>query len=559
MHKRMRMALSISLLASLVAAGSAFAGAPEEGRAGVAVSDQRQVAGAEATSATPAAKGEIPAEVTGENWAYREIAALVEKYAAEKKLPQGRSCTKAELAECLLAVMDKIVKNYQKEGDRALLKDDLEKINTLQLGLEAELAQLEGYRTMRGTIQGTLTLVESEAPPFEYKVGVNGILRGEGAANFRLPDLSYAPGHNEGRFLYRVKPYVYWHPTDYLDIHLEGQGYGYAGGNQSFQRYSLYQGYVEARMPDSELAALKAGRQEFVYGSAFVLGSDSAFDGLSFDAARLRLKPTGALTLDILGGRYATPFSSDLKGNLAGAYLTYAPGKEGQLEAYFIRDAGAVNRHPGERLDMIGLRSTGKLGPLAFEFEPIYESGKLFNPTTGTDDEVSAYGGHIDLSGEFESRGFKHKLLVSYAVGSGDRSAANKEFRTPDNDTALVGDMHVVGDLSGLDAGDHHASGIQVYTIGWGIDLAENWNLSAAGHKFVAISTEDGFSRHLGVEGDVSLTYAIDKDLSLTLAYDRFFTERFFRDATGSSKDISYAYAMLTFNIDKTKLKAAKK
>ena len=562
MRMRIRGALSVLLLASLVATCSAFAGTGEERPGNVALPDRQPQGGAEgapAKSTASSARGEIPPRVTSENWAYREIADLVEKYAAEKKLPQGMPCTRAELAECLLGVMDKIVKNFQQSGDRSLLKNDLEKINALQLGLEAELAQLDGYRTMRGTIQETLTLIESEVPPFEYKIGVNGFVRGEGVDNFRLHDLSYRPDHGEGRFLYRVKPYGYWHPTDFLDIHLEGEGYGYAGGNRSYERFSLYQGYLEARIPEKDLVALKAGRQEFVYGSAFVLGADSAFDGLTFDAARLRLKPTDTLSLDILGGRYATPFSGDVQGNLAAAYLTYAPNKDNSLEAYFIRDAGAVDRHAGERLDLLGLRSTSKLGPVNLEFEPIYESGRLFNPVSGSNETVNAFGGHIDLNGEFEAGGFKHKLLVSYAAGSGDKNAANKEFRTPDNDTPLVGDMQVVGDLSGLDAGGHHASGIQVYTLCWGIDLAENWNFSAAGHKFAAVGTEDGFSRHLGVEGDFSLTYTIDKDLSLTFAYDRFFTERFFRDATGSGKDITYGYALLTFNIDKTKLKTAKK
>lgn len=319
---------------------------------------------------------QLPEQVGCEHWAYREIAALVQKYGAEKKPTASLPCSRAELADCLVGVMEKIVQAYRKEGNKQLVREDLQRVTALQAALERELTENDGYRTLRGSIQEILTVVESEVPPFIYMVGVNGFLRGEASGNYTLPDLSFAPGRNEARFLYRVKPYGYWHPTDYLDLHLEGQMYGYDGESHAFARGSLYQGFVEARIPGQDLLALKAGRQEFVYGSAFIFGADSAFDGLTFDAARLRVRPTDTLTVDVWGGRYATPFSDGTKGNLAAAYLTYTPGKDCALEAYLVRDAGSGDHHPGERLDIIGLRSTGKFGPLSLEFEPVYESGR---------------------------------------------------------------------------------------------------------------------------------------------------------------------------------------
>jgi hypothetical protein len=547
MLKKMSMLLGIYLLV----AGATLARAEEAKPA--------EVSQGEKTAAQVGAKDadlQIPDQVPADNWAYRRIAELVKKYQAETKLPEGNSCSKQQLAVRLLSVMDKIVKAYEKEGKPALVRDDLQAVALLHSSLQADLEQQDEYRTIRGTIREILTQVEPEVPDFEYKIGVNGFLRLDGARNFRLTELSYAPGHDAGRLLYRVKPYAYWHPTDYLDFHLEGQGYGYTGEND-FHRASLYQGYVEARIPEQKWLALKAGRQEFVYGSAFILGADAAFDGLTYDAGRIRLRPTDTVTLDILGGRYAEPFSKGVKGNLVGAYLSYAPNEDTSLEGYWVRDAGSEEHHAGEYLDILGLRSTGKLGRLCYEIEPVYETGKLFNPDTGSNQTVRAFGGHIDLSAEFQPLGFKNKFLAGYAVGTGDRNPA-KEFRTPGNDTSLVGDMHVVGDLSGLDVGDHHASGMHIYTLGWGIDLTEQLNFSATAHKFVAIAVEDGFSKHLGVEGDFSLTYAFNKDFSLILAYDRFFTEGFFRDASGSSKGIDYAYAMLTFNFDKKKVKIPK-
>lgn len=505
---------------------------------------------------------QIPDQVTSDHWAYKEIADLLEKYSTQKKLPAGKPCPKGELAECLLYVLDKVVEKYEKEGGQAILRDDLVRISALHEALEGELTKQGGYGAKRTSIEEILDLIEPETPAFRYKFGVNGFLRGEMGGNLRLPD-EFAPGHSEGRFIWRVKPYAYWHPTDYLDIHVEGQGYGFTGGNRDFDRFSLYQGYIEGKTPDKSWLALKGGRQEFVYGSAFIQGADSAFDGLSFDGARLRLQPLESLKVDLLGGAYAAPFSGGVKGNLWGAYATYAPTEESILDLYLFRNSGSEEHHKGEYLDTWGLRSTSKLGPLSLEIEPLFQSGKLFNPTRGLNETVNAYGGHVDLTGEAELAGFKNTFSLGYAVGSGDQNAADgvsssKEFRNPNNDTSLVGDMHVAGDLSGIDVGDHHASGLQVYTLGWGIEVTDKLSFSATGHKFIANNVENGFSRHLGLETDFSLTYKLQKNLALTLAYDRFFTEKFFQDASGSGKDISYAYAMLTFNWDKTKRKSVR-
>jgi len=552
MLKKMVPVVSISLLL----AGAALAHAEDVTESGMV-----QPPPAQAESAAPQDL-RIPEQVDTENWAYREIKDLVDKYEAKKKLPEGKVCSKGELAQCLLSVLEKVVEKYDKEGGGSLQRDDLVRISALHEALEAELTKQSGYGAKRASIEEILDLVEPETPAFTYKFGVNGFLRGESGNSFRLFD-GYEPGHHMGQFTWRVKPFAYWHPTDYLDIHVEGQGYGYGGGNGAFDRFNLYQGFVEARTPGHEWASLKGGRQEFVYGSAFVQGADSAFDGLTFDGARLRLQPLEGLKIDLLGAAYARPFSvGQTAGSLWGAYATYAPTADSSLDLYVFRNnqVDEGDRHAGDYVDTWGLRSVSKLGEaISLEIEPVFQSGKSNN------EDINAYGGHADLAGEFEIAGHKNTVTVGYAIGSGDQNAAdgvssNKEFRTPNNDTSIVGDMHLFGDMSGIDVNGHHASGLQVYTLGWGIELMDGLNFSATGHKFIANNVESGsgFSRNLGVEADFGLTWNIRKNLALTLAYDHFFTERFFQDASGSSKDLSYAYAMLTFNWDRTKRKAVR-
>ncbi len=501
----------------------------------------------------------VPEKVAIQHWTCREVAELGRKYDADRKLPdavvvEGKPCTRREVAACLLSVMEKVRQKCEKEGPDAVSKEDLERIARLHDALKSDLEGMQGYLTIRESIEKILA--KPEKPPFLLKTGVNGFLRGEGVGNFRLPDFSYSPNHAEGRFLYRVKPYAYWHPTDFLDIHLEGQGYGFTGGSQYYGKYSLYQGFIEGRLPGKDFLALKVGRQEFSYGSTFILGPNVFYDGLVFDAVRLRVQPMKALSVDLLGGLYGTPFANSLKGNLAGVYATYRLSDANVIEAYGFNDTGSTDHHTGEHRDIWGLRGTAKLGPVGVEFEPVYETGRVFNPNSGGNDNISAYGGHIDVSVESTLVGRKNKFLLSYALGSGDREAANdsrfrKEFRNPDNDSFLFGDMNVIGDLSGITVNGFHASGIHDFTLGWGIDISEELNFTATGHYFLADEAPAGFSRNLGLETDFILTYAINDNLSVICAYDHFFTGGFFRDASGGDGDIHYGYVMLQFDLSK--------
>ena len=515
---------------------------------------------------------QIPDSVTKDHWAYKYVAELGEKYGAATKLNEEQPVPKNELVDKFIIELTRIAETYNKEGGQSISRDDVENARRLIVALEDELFGQPAYRTIRTTIEQLLTLVEPAIPIFKYKAGVNGFLRGEGAGNFKLADMSYAAGRDAGRLLYRVKPFVYWHPNDYLDVHLEGQGYGFTGeGSRDSHEVNLYQGFVEAKLPSRDapgknLLALKAGRQEFNYGSGFILGTDTFFNGLTFDALRLRVQPSvnwfNFLTVDLLAGKYATPFSDGLKGDLLGAYVTYQPTADSSLEAYAFRDTGSENRQPGEHRDTFGFRSTSTVGMFGLDYELAYQSGKIFNGTSN--ENIAAYGGHVDLTGDFNLKAFenfyKSSAFLSFAMGSGDKNAvtgngSGKEFRNSNNDSSLMGDMSVIGDLSGFDAGNQHASGIQVYTLGWGIDLSKKLNFSATGRKFMADKVADGISRDIGIESDFTLTYTHNKDYALVVGYDHFFTGKFFRDAGAGTRDIDYAYAMLQFNYDWTKRK----
>jgi hypothetical protein len=309
---------------------------------------------------------------------------------------------------------------------------------------------------------------------------------------------------------------------------------------------------------------LKIGRQEFVYGSSFILGANSFYEGLTFDAARLRLRPAPEFTLDLLAGSYAVPYTHLFDGLLAGANLTYAPKEGTTAEAYYFRDAGIAFPHPGEHLEYLGLRGTTRLGPFSLEAEPVYETGQIFNPNTRSLDTVSAWGGHVDLFADTELGGFRNTFTVGYAYGSGSQDAANggsarRQFSNIDNDTALTGDMGFIGDLSGVTVNNVHASGLHIVTAGWGINLLKDVNFTATARYFQADKSPAGVSTTLGIETDFIMTWTIDDDTALIAAYDRFFTGNFFRDAAGRADDMQYGYLMVQFNFSGGKRKMAKR
>jgi hypothetical protein len=409
--------------------------------------------------------------------------------------------------------------------------------------------------------EGNTTTTEGQGKdPLQFgpfKVGLDAMLRGESATNFNFTDFTLSPGNSDQRMLLRIRPSLTFAPTDYISARIEGQWYTHNGDTDS-DKVSFYQGFLEAGLPGRKVV-VRAGRQELVYGSAFMLGADGFFDGLSFDAVKLGLKPVEPLAIDLFAGKYARVNSGGIAGELYGIHGTYAMSDDLALDLYGFLDTGGEGlTHEGkdERTFSVGARFAGKLGRhVAFELEPVYQFGRHVENSAHRD--ISAFGGHVDLTVARALGRYPCKGGLSYAFGSGDGDRAGGkfgEFHNPNNDTPLIGDMSVVGDLSGVTAIDPagsevHASGLHVVTAGGGVDVTEKLNVSLSGHYFRAVRTPAGISRDVGFETNLILTYKLTDQVSLLASANRFFTGSFFSDATGSGKEINYGYlqAQATF------------
>jgi len=386
------------------------------------------------------------------------------------------------------------------------------------------------------------------------KLGLDTLVRPETATNFSLGNFSFTPGNDEARILLRLRPSVTVTPSENLTARVEGQWYAFYD-DKDFSLFSLYQGYVDGVLPHVKGVSLKAGRQELVYGSTFLLGADTFYDGLTFDAAKAMLHPADNLTIDLFGGRYVKKWSGGIEGKLYGIYGTYSPRETLSIDLYGFRDTGGAGEtHVGgehEETWSVGTRLSGRIARnVAFEVEPVYQFGRK-NIDGTSHIPIRAYGGHADLTLDPAPGRYPGKVFLSYAYGSGDGDPGGKftEFHNPNNDTPLIGGMNVIGDLGGLTVGTATASGLQVFTAGGGVDLTEKLNLSLDGHCFRANKVPAGFGKGIGIEMDLILTCKLKENITVLFSGNRFFTGDFFKDATGSGKDISYAYlqAQATF------------
>ena len=401
--------------------------------------------------------------------------------------------------------------------------------------------------------------VKKLSDPLQFgpvKLGLDSLVRPETATNFSLGSFSFTPGNDEGRILFRLRPSVTINPSENLTARVEGQWYAFYD-DRDFSEFTLYQGFLEGTVAGAKKLSVKAGRQEFVYGSRFLLGNDAFYDGLSFDALKASLKPANGVSVDLFGGQYVRRNSGGITGKLYGIYATYAPRETLSVDLYGFRDTGGAGEtHVGGEHEVtysVGTRLSGNIAgkKVAFEVEPVYQFGRK-NKDGASHNHISAYGGHADMTIDPPLGRYPGKIFLSYAYGSGDGNPQEgkfTEFHNPNNDTSLIGDMNVIGELGGLTIGNVTASGLQVVTAGGGIDVTGKLNVSLDGHYFRANKVPGGVSKEIGIETNLILTYKIDDHISVLLSGNRFFTGGFFQDASGSGKDISYAYlqAQATF------------
>lgn len=390
-----------------------------------------------------------------------------------------------------------------------------------------------------------------------FQIGYQVRMRLDATTYQNLENFSYNPGHYETQLLNRTRFHTIILPGTWMKACIEPQYYGRQGGFDNLNQFSLYQAYLELSQFASLPLDIKIGRQDFCYGSAFFLGNDDFYQGLTWDGLKIHLEPNPDWMVDLIAAQLVS-FNDNHSHTpgLYGFYGTYKGIKNLEFDGYLFFNRKGF-KHMYEHLPSsplwftAGSRITGMIWKgFSIEFEPVYQFGRTRNDLRGGDDQIRAWGGHFNV-------GYNSKILgdlsviVSYAFGTGDKN--NKDHTMQEflgnvyNDTLLTGDISLVPDVSGVDIGEIRASGIQVFTIMSNIKPKEKINLNLDYHYFTAQKVPKGFNRIIGSEVDFIITYDLTEKMQVNLSANRFFSADIFRQATKRKKDIDYYYLQTQF------------
>lgn len=383
------------------------------------------------------------------------------------------------------------------------------------------------------------------------KIGTQARLRGDFVENQNLGDFSFTPDTRDEQFLSRARLNVSLAPLKWLKGFFQGQYYD-RRNHSDYSKANLYQAYLELSDPEHIPIELKIGRQDFCYGSAFFLGANDFYEGLTWDGAKLRILPKDNLWIDLIGTRYVqlNKNTSDDDPALYGAYASYKLTDDNTIDAYLFYHKGGfkffhTDLPDSDKWYTLGTRFAGNIKQLDYELEPLYQFGRINNAKRQERDTISAFGGHFESGYTFESK-YNPRVFFGYAFGSGDNDTSDKKFQEFHgniyNDNYIVGDTSLIPDLSGLTAGDFRASGMRIFVWGVSADIHPKLNLNLDYHYFTADKTPEGISKRMGSEVNLIATYKLKENVNIIASANRFFTGKFFEDAAGSKKDVNYFY-----------------
>lgn len=145
-------------------------------------------------------------------------------------------------------------------------------------------------------------------PRWAVDVGAQLRFRGDFARNEQLGSASFAPRHDESQFLQRSRLRGSIYNADLgIALHAQGQWYGRWGDTENQSDLDLYTACFDWHDPSGWglPVTLRLGRQDFSYGSAFFLGRNDFYNGLSWDGLRASVAPSPDIDVDVIAATLA--------------------------------------------------------------------------------------------------------------------------------------------------------------------------------------------------------------------------------------------------------------
>jgi len=318
----------------------------------------------------------------------------------------------------------------------------------------------------------------------------------------------------------------------------------------------LHQGYMEIEHFTGSPMAIKAGRQELIYGDERLIGAfgwnniGRAFDGvkLMWSTHRAKVDLWAAKAKESNDINLTGPGPGDDDQDFYGLYAAWNPVRGHQADTYllFKRDGAMATRRW-----TLGGRGKGRLSPtLAYTAELAYQFGK------DKDRDVSAYAlavmARIALPGRYDPA-----LLLEYDYASGGDPAARK-IKTFDQLFPTNHDKYGYMDYMGW-------QNMQDVRVGLGIKPTAQWNVTLDYHLFRLANANDawysaggakvfpatpGAGKKIGSELDLHAIYLYSPTLSFSGGISFFFPGQYVRnlnDSKADPSDWSYLQAQLKF------------
>lgn len=384
--------------------------------------------------------------------------------------------------------------------------------------------------------------------------------------------LGFVPNRDDTYWLTRLRLNATVQPTPMFGVTVQTQDARVADktvgptGAPFRDQFDLRMAYAEVGAAKSKVA-VRAGRQELVYGDQRLLGHVSwSNTARTFDAGKVMLRGK-AFSLDVFGGSVVnirdTAFNKSTfsTSQFYGAYGV-APKlvPKGTVEPYvFYKIAFNQRSELGVLGDLksttMGARWVGAMpAHLDYNVEMAAQRGSL-----GADD-ISAWAGHWMLRDTVTTK-YALKVFGESNYASGDSNAKDGTRGTFDQLYPTGHDKYGLADQVGWKNMKNVRAGLEV-TPHKGLVVSGSYHSIWVAKKSDALYNAAGAvlarvaggaaSSHVGQEIDAQATYALTPQISLGAGYAHIVTGKFLKQATpGASYSAPYVMATYVFLADK--------
>ena len=350
--------------------------------------------------------------------------------------------------------------------------------------------------------------------PTRFNLGFRLDLPREVAAYIEVQNLSVFGGSSEERFYESASP-------------IPGLAL-YSGGMEVEEDdIGLYQGYIEMAHIADTIFSVRFGRQEFAYGSEFLLGNLDFYGGLSLDGIKGIFEFSEDMTLDLFWAKVSEEnirqaSGHDLDADLLGGYATWNglyDSKVG-LDVYALAYRSGMN----DEVDNADLHSYWIGGRFFrnvehgfhFSAEGTYQFGDINDPdVTGQELDIDAFAFELMGGWTWDVKS-NPDLHAGYTIAGGDDDPEDGDY---DMFFQAFPDFHPRAGAADFITAISNIEIIQLGYTGsyenqsWGIELYNfDWDESPI----------HGGDESLGNEYDIWYAYEYTKHLSVEATYGLF-------------------------------------